>query len=61
MDLRSVGDEVQDDALGLRRVARAQDGEAVRFEGGGGPLNPVSSARRGETTAIGRCRLGGVW
>ena len=39
MHLGSVRDEPQDDPFGVRGVCGPQHADAVRFEGGGGPLH----------------------
>ena len=39
MDLGAIGDEIQDELPGFRDVGGPEHGDAVRFEGGRGPLH----------------------
>ena len=59
MDLGAVRDETQDDPLGFRGVRGPEHGDAVRFEGGGGPLHAgVVGQRCANRRLIDRSRSG---
>ena len=50
VDLRPIGDELQDDPSGVGRVCRPEHRDAVRFEGGRGPRHARLTRRAPELT-----------